>query len=106
MGQRIDQSTSSHSSAQNMPQGKINPTRSIDKKAKPTGSQTPAQSASLGAATLSAQAKKGARVSTELRQRMIEEAAYYRAEKRGFCDGDAVQDWLDAEAEINANFPG
>jgi len=30
----------------------------------------------------------------------IAEAAYYRAEKRGFTPGGELQDWLDAEAEI------
>jgi hypothetical protein len=35
------------------------------------------------------------------REHMIAEAAYYRAEKRGFAGGDQMRDWLDAEAEIN-----
>lgn len=35
-------------------------------------------------------------------RQMIEEAAYYRAEKRGFRGGDPVADWLAAEAEIDA----
>lgn len=35
------------------------------------------------------------------RERMIAEAAYYRAEHRGFQGGDPQQDWLEAEAEIN-----
>ena len=35
-------------------------------------------------------------------RQMIEEAAYYRAEKRGFSGGDPVADWLAAEAEIDA----
>ena len=35
---------------------------------------------------------------------MIETAAYFRAEKRGFADGDAVKDWLEAEREIDALF--
>lgn len=39
--------------------------------------------------------------SAEERQRMIAEAAYYRAEQRGFNDGDPVADWLQAEQEIN-----
>jgi hypothetical protein len=34
------------------------------------------------------------------RQKMIAEAAYYRAEKRGFEPGREVDDWLEAEAEI------
>lgn len=29
-------------------------------------------------------------------------AAYFRAEHRGFNGGNAVADWLDAEAEIDA----
>ena len=30
----------------------------------------------------------------------IAQAAYFRAEKRGFSDGDPVADWLEAEREI------
>jgi hypothetical protein len=36
----------------------------------------------------------------EQRQSMIAEAAYYRAEQRGFQGGDPVEDWLAAEREI------
>lgn len=36
------------------------------------------------------------------RQQMIAEAAYYRAERRGFAGGDALRDWCEAEAEIDA----
>jgi hypothetical protein len=36
------------------------------------------------------------------RRQMIAEAAYFRAEKRGFQGGDPVTDWLAAEAEIDA----
>ena len=32
---------------------------------------------------------------------MIAEAAYFRAEKRGFAEGDPMQDWLEAEREID-----
>ena len=41
-------------------------------------------------------------VTPEERQHMIAIAAYIRAEKRGFAGGDAVDDWLHAEAEIDA----
>lgn len=44
--------------------------------------------------------------SPEQRRRMIAEAAYYRAQARGFRDGDPVQDWLEAEAEIDAALGG
>jgi hypothetical protein len=33
---------------------------------------------------------------------MIAEAAYFRAERRGFNGGDTVRDWCEAEAEIDA----
>lgn len=36
------------------------------------------------------------------RTKMIEEAAYYRAEQRQFRDGNPFEDWLAAEAEIDA----
>jgi hypothetical protein len=36
----------------------------------------------------------------ERRQQMIREAAYLRAASRGFT-GDPVQDWMEAEAEID-----
>jgi len=35
-------------------------------------------------------------------QRWIAEAAYYRAESRGFEPGGETQDWLAAEAEVLA----
>lgn len=39
-------------------------------------------------------------ITPEQRYQMIAEAAYYRAERQGFC-GNPAQDWLDAEAEID-----
>ncbi|HEX6319155.1 MAG TPA: DUF2934 domain-containing protein [Burkholderiales bacterium] len=36
------------------------------------------------------------------RKAMVEEAAYYIAEKRGFAPGKALDDWLQAEDEIEA----
>jgi hypothetical protein len=35
------------------------------------------------------------------RQEMIATAAYYRAENRGLNYGDEIQDWLEAEKEID-----
>ncbi|MBE0618268.1 MAG: DUF2934 domain-containing protein [Proteobacteria bacterium] len=34
------------------------------------------------------------------REQMIRQAAYFRAEQRGFRGGSPEQDWLDAESEI------
>jgi len=38
----------------------------------------------------------------EDRYRMIAEAAYYRAEQRGFAPGAELDDWLGAEVEVDA----
>lgn len=46
-----------------------------------------------------AKAKKS--VTPEQRYLMICEAAYYKAQRRGFAPENEIQDWLDAEAEIN-----
>jgi hypothetical protein len=43
-------------------------------------------------------------VSPMERWRMIGEAAYYRAQKRGFLEGNPIQDWLEAEKEIDARY--
>jgi len=36
------------------------------------------------------------------RQQLIVEAAYHRAEARGFEPGHELEDWLSAEAEVDA----
>jgi len=36
------------------------------------------------------------------RRRMIETEAYFRSERRGFAPGHEVEDWLAAEAEVDA----
>jgi hypothetical protein len=41
-------------------------------------------------------------LSAEQRHAMIAEAAYRRAERRGFTTGDAVADWLESEKEVDA----
>lgn len=45
--------------------------------------------------------QKSGSVTVDRRLKMIAEAAYYRAERRGFQNGDAISDWLEAEAEID-----
>lgn len=40
-------------------------------------------------------------LSPEQRHEMIEQAAYFRAERRGFQEGDPVADWLLSEQEID-----
>jgi hypothetical protein len=41
-------------------------------------------------------------VSESERRRMIETAAYLRAERRNFKAGHELEDWVAAEAEVNS----
>jgi len=40
------------------------------------------------------------RVDVDMRHAMIAQAAYFRAERRGFADGGQFDDWVEAEREI------
>lgn len=51
---------------------------------------------------LSAAAAPNIAVSEEVRRQMIAEAAYLRAEQRGFAPGHESEDWLLAECEVDA----
>lgn len=42
----------------------------------------------------------GSDVTAEQQRRMIAEAAYFLAQRRGFQGGNPVEDWLAAEAEV------
>lgn len=41
-------------------------------------------------------------ISTDERWRMIAQAAYLRANERGFSGGDPLSDWLAAEKQVDA----
>ena len=41
-------------------------------------------------------------VSVEERARRVARAAYFRSQKRGFDPGRDLEDWLEAEAEVDA----
>lgn len=62
------------------------------------------EDASSLATNSSARPIKKKRVTPEQRWRMIEEAAYYRAEKRGFVGEQLADDWTAAEAEIDHHY--
>jgi hypothetical protein len=47
-------------------------------------------------------APTGITVSEDARRAMVAEAAYLRAERRGFAPGNEEEDWLAAEAEVDA----
>ena len=44
---------------------------------------------------------KAPAISADERARLVAEAAYYRAESRGFAPGNEVADWLAAEREVD-----
>jgi hypothetical protein len=46
--------------------------------------------------------RDGTFIEPDARSAMIAETAYYRAEKRGFDPGHEIEDWLEAEAIIDA----
>lgn len=72
-------------------------TKSAGKTAAPRASQR-----STGKAAPAASSTPSRLVSAEEREKMIAQAAYLRAERRGFMGGDPVADWLEAEMEIDS----
>lgn len=71
---------------------------SVEKKSSPAVAKT------SGAKKKSARRSAPPRneISEDMRRSMIAQAAYLRAERRGFTGGDEVEDWLAAEAEVDA----
>jgi len=54
-----------------------------------------------GWAPRSAGASEGALDAPEQRREKVAVAAYFRAERRGFAGDDPVEDWLEAEREVD-----
>jgi len=83
-----------------MPARKNAPTRSRNKK--PPTSQEPSVT------TLRSHKQSPMRpytaITIEERARKISQEAYYRAEQRGFHPDGQIQDWLEAEAKIDAQY--
>jgi hypothetical protein len=74
------------------------------KKERPAPAKAPKtrtkKSPPLGASAQALGASARAEVSAEEVRKLIAEAAYYRAKKRGFTPGHEVEDWVQAEAEV------
>ncbi|MBI5039829.1 MAG: DUF2934 domain-containing protein [Gammaproteobacteria bacterium] len=68
-------------------------------RSKTTVTQKPPKA--VATARKSRPATKTSEISLEHRQEMVAEAAYLRAEQRGFGPGDPVEDWLAAEREVD-----
>jgi hypothetical protein len=58
------------------------------------------QSRKMAPPSLRVLSRDRALLPASLRQDMIREAAYFRAEARGFAPGGEIDDWLSAEADI------
>jgi hypothetical protein len=67
-----------------------------------SASASAAKPAAKEAVQIKPAAKVGKAVSPAERQRMIAEAAYYIAQKRGFSAGQDVQDWTAAEKKVDS----
>ena len=59
----------------------------------------PADSSTAQPAARAARARAG--ITPAERQQMVAEAAYFRAERRGFAAGGELEDWIQAESEID-----
>jgi hypothetical protein len=62
----------------------------------------PLKTDAAGASTAVTVASTAVTISESTRRTMIEQGAYLRAERRGFAPGGEVEDWLAAEAEVDA----
>jgi hypothetical protein len=71
-------------------------------KAAPSRQGTPFKGGELGVSKGMTGVSKAITVSAETRRDMIAQAAYLRAERRGFTTGSEEEDWLAAEAEVDA----
>ena len=70
--------------------------------AEPTGSEEAKESESAPAPA----PEPPPAIDPELRRRMIETTAYFRAERRGFHAGSEMEDWVEAEAEVDRLLQG
>jgi len=61
----------------------------------------PAATALKSSKTVTEAREQPVSVPPEQRRQLIEETAYFRAEQRGFTDGDPVADWLLSEREVD-----
>lgn len=80
---------------------------SASAKSKPGASAEPLKGSAAKAseAGTAAQAVNDMEQRSDERRRRIAEAAYYRAERRGFAPGKEEDDWYEAEKEVDRGTP-
>ena len=102
---KITSKTAAPTSAKKPPAKKlIAKTPAVKKSAAETKSIAKKKSTSQAAkpSSVANKATGKSTVAPEERYKMIAAAAYLRAERRGFTSGRALNDWIEAEAEIDA----
>ena len=77
----------------------VSPEQVRQKSSAPVAGKT-AKSARPDRAVSEVSTNGSTRIDPAERQRLVAERAYFRAEKRGFAPGGELQDWFEAEAEI------
>jgi hypothetical protein len=75
--------------------------KKVAKKAVVNVREAPARKIKKQSTASSRPGKSSISISPEERWKLIAIAAYHRAEKRGFAPGDELQDWIEAEKEID-----
>ena len=81
---------------------KVKPVTKPEPIAKGKAKAAPKAAAKVGKAkAVGARAKKSSGIPLEQRRHYVEMAAYYIAERRGFAPGNPLEDWVQAEAEID-----
>ena len=81
---------------------KVKPVTKPQPIAKGKAKAAPKAAAKVGKAkVVGARAKKSPGIPLEQRRHYVEMAAYYIAERRGFAPGNPLEDWVQAEAEID-----
>lgn len=76
------------------------------KPAKPEKPAKPVEQSPVNGAEPATMSASVTVMTVELRCQMVADAAYFRAEQRGFMGGDPFEDWLAAEREIDALYFG
>ena len=75
--------------------------KKLVKKMTSSSKRAPAEKMSNKAAIDSKTSTSSIDISSEERLKMISIAAYHKAEQRGFAPGGEIQDWAEAEQEID-----
>jgi len=75
--------------------------KTVKKAAAPKASAVKKASAAKTAQPVAAKKVAGPKLAPEKRRYYVEVSAYYLAERRGFHGGSQLEDWVQAEAEID-----